>query len=343
MSFGSWLDVAVPHLAEPLFGPRDVSRLRGLAGWLPGGCQAILEVRLGGALPAVDLSVQLDRPSQALRAAELPLPEHLRGFLSRWAGQDATLAPVSRVWLEFDLRDDGQVLPVPAVAARLEEKVEFGWLSELLWPALRGQALTGQERETARRCWDAMPASAGLLYAFGLLSREGQPLRMELFGLSSPGSVVEYLRRLSPPHAEATGSLAEIFEGVERLHLSFDLGPRILPRVGIEGSFLRRPEREPRWGRLLDRLVEAGLAEANRRDALLAWPGSDSFWTAAQGWPLAEAGIGTRLVRGVSHVKVVCGPGIEPQAKAYLTLVPWDRGSAGAAASSMARSSALAT
>ena len=60
----------------------------------------------------------------------------------------------------------------------------------------------------------------------------------------------------------------------------------MLPRVGMEGSFSRLPRREPRWRELLDRLVARGLCPPEKRDALLAWPGYDTFWSASGAWPV---------------------------------------------------------
>ncbi len=342
MRYARWLDVVSPRLTEPLFAGSAVERLKALARYLPGSCQAILEASLQPA-PAVDLSVQVAEAAQALELAEAPLPDHLCRFLVLWATPHGPFAPVSRLWLEFDLRPGSCAFPVPTVCARLSPGADFEWLSGSLWPALRGRALTVAQRELARRALREAPPGAGLLYAFSLLSRPGEAIRLELFGLEPPGPLLEYLGRVAPEHAAAVAPCAHLAAGAERVHLSFDVGEEILPRIGIEGSFPSRPEREPRWRGFLDRLVEHGLGSAARRDAALAWPGTDTFWTAAERWPLSEAGLRTRCVRGLSHAKVVCGPGLEPEAKIYLTLGPVVRPAAGGAASLAARPSALST
>jgi hypothetical protein len=108
----------------------------------------------------------------------------------------------------------------------------------------------------------------------------------------------------------------------DRLHLSLDLGEDISPRVGIEVSFPRQPDRDPRWRRLLDRLVAARLCSPEARDAALAWPGQDSLWSAAARWPAGPGVAATRCVRCLSHVKLLCDHRQPVRAKAYLLFAP---------------------
>jgi hypothetical protein len=341
LTFEPWLAVARPRLVEPLFDEQALRRLHTVSRHLPEDCLSILEVRLGPVRGPVDLSLRLETPSQARRLAEGPLPVHLRSFLERWSDPAGDFASVPCVWLELDLDRDPRNLPVPVVCARLPQRVDLDWLLESLWPAMQGRPLPPAQRNLVRRCWEEIPPSASLLYAFSLLSRDGGAVRMEIFGLE-PDQIDGYLRRIGLAEIPEVTAAVPVFAGVESLHLSFDIASEVLPRIGIEGSFPRRPEREPRWRGLFARLVDRGLCTPEKREAVFAWPGYDSFWTAAGRWP-EEAGIRTRCVRGLSHVKVVCRPGWAPEAKVYLTLGPLDRSGAGAAASSPARLSALAT
>jgi hypothetical protein len=336
-----WLAVIRPRLTEPLFGEPAVRRLLRAARHLPATGLAALEVRLGREPGPVDLSLRLSEPASALEAAERPLPAHLRSFLAVWAEPGGPFAQVPCVWLEFDLDRDRRALPVPTVCSRLPHAVDTGWLLDSLWPAMHGRPLTRLQREIARRCRELLPPSANLLYAFSLLSRPGGAVRLEASGLE-PWLVVEYLRRVAPAVLPEVEAALPLFAGVEWLHLSFDIASEILPRIGIEGSFPNPPGREPRWRGLFDRLVDRGLCTPEKREAVLAWPGYDSFWTAPGRWP-EEAGLRAACVRALSHVKLVCQPGREPEAKAYLTLGSLDRLGAGAAASSPASLSARAT
>lgn len=308
-------------LRPPLFPPAAVARLTGVAAHFPASCQLILEARLAEPAGAVDLSVQIATADEARDLAAAPLPEHLRTFLRQWSEPQGPWAAVSRLWFEFDLGRDLPALPEPMVCARLDQPVATDWLTEALWPALHGQALSTTQRALARRALAELPASAHLLYAFSLRSRPGAAIRLELC-FDSHASALGYLTRLAPGQAAALAPVAELLAGLERIHLSFDLGEQVLPRVGLEGSFPRQPAREPRWSELFARLTARGLCLPEVADAALAWP-----------TPRAERS--TPFVRGLSHVKVCAGPGLEPEAKVYLTLVPL--ASSAASASTRAR------
>lgn len=333
-AFAGWLQVARRHLAPPLCSPRALDRLLALGAHLPGDCPGVLEVHLGEGGGTVDLSVRIEEPGQARRVAGQPLPAHLRDFLSRWSETEGPFSAIPCVWLEFDLDRPVVGFPIPSVCTRLPRGTGLDWLIESLLPALRGGRLSEAQCRLLRRCHAEIPEEGGLLYVFSLLSRPGNPLRMELFGLD-PAGALAYLRRVAPHTVSPLAGIAPLFEGIERPHLSFDLGAEILPRVGLEGSFAR--QREPRWAELFARLVACGLCTPEERDAILAWPGYDTFWTAATDWPVEQAGVHGFCVRSLSHVKVVAQPDRAPEAKVYLPVSYW------AAASSPARRSVFPT
>ncbi len=278
------------------------------------------------------------------------LPAHLRGFLSRWSSEaEGPFSSISCVWLEFDLDRPVEGIPTPSVCARLPRDADLDWIVESLLPALHGERLDDGRRDWVRRCHGEIPEEGILMYVFSMLSRPGNPLRLEIFGMDPDGALA-YLRRVAPHAAPSLAGIASIFEGIERPHLSFDLRAEILPRVGLEGSFAS--QRDPRWVELLARLVDRGLCTPAERDAILAWPGYDTFWTAAPDWPLERAGLRGFCVRSLSHVKVVAQPGRTPEAKIYLLVsylaeAEWRRDQSVAedegVASSPARRSAFST
>lgn len=305
MSFARWFDPALLPLEPPLFDGPAVARLRGVAHHLPATSQVILEARLGASYRRVDLSVQVALVGETELLSEAPLPGPVSRLLRRWGERSGPLAPAERLWLEFDLPAGAATLPAPVVCARLGTSASRGWLLETLLPALLGASLSVPLSRLVDTALGALPPGAMVLYAFALAPRPGPPLRLELCGLDFP-TAVAYLERLALRRARDLASLAPLFPGVERLHLSFDLGDDGLgPRIGLEGSFPRQPAREPRWRSWLERLATAGLAEPARADAALAWPG-----------------VASGLVRGLSHGKVVVAEGGEREAKIYLTLVP---------------------
>lgn len=313
-SCDDWLSVLRRHLREPLFQPESTDRLCRLARRLPGNLLAALEVRLGAQAP-IDLSLRAREHAEALLLAGYAFPPHVQSFLSRWAGSDPSLAPVHSVWLEFDLDREPAGLPEPLVCTKLYPGSDPGWLNGTLFPALQGEPLTGSQQRLVRACHEAIPAPGYLLYAFSLRSRQPGTVRLEVFGLD-PAAIQVYLKRVVPealPWIEA-----DLFEGVERIHLSLDLDEEVRPRIGIEGSFSRLPGREPRWGELFERLASRGLCRPEKRDAALAWQGSETFWTAPSAWPVEAAGTGGFCFRKLSHVKAVFRPDREPEGKAYL-------------------------
>lgn len=290
---------------------------------LPGDCLGALEVRLGRAAGAVDLSVRLLEPDQARSLARQLTAPHLKDFLVRWAGKDPALAPVRSIWLEFDQnfdRDGGTTgeLPQPVVSAKLMPDAGLPWVMDTLLPALRGRPLSPALEARFRDCHRAIPTPGYLLYVFDLAPRGTDAVRLEIFGLDLPG-IAGYLERIVPGIAGRVEEAVSLFDGAERLHLSIDSGEEeVSARIGIEGSFPRLPKREPRWEELFERLVDRGLCAPGKRDAALAWPGYDSFWTAPERWPTEAAGGGGFCVRLLSHLKVVSWPDREAEAKAYL-------------------------
>ncbi len=325
LTAADWLAVLEPRLTAPLFEPGAVGRLGRLARILPGQCQATLEVRLAQGASAVDLSLRLLTANQARGMAARLSPSPIGEFLSHWSEPEGPLVPVRSVWLEFDL-DRGEA-PHPVVCAKLPADTGSGWLLGTLLPVLQGVPVAPGQRAQILACLDALPGSARLLYVFNLRARRSDAVRLEIFGME-PGQILPYLRTVAPRVVSTVAEVIPIFEGVERLHLSFDIGDEVLPRIGIEGSFPRLPGREPRWEELFDRLERRGLCSPAKRRAALGWPGYDSFWTAAERWPIAAMGAGGFCVRALSHVKVVCRPGELPEAKAYLTFEVLDRAGA---------------
>src|SRR5438093_1536236 len=79
-----WLTIVAPHLASTLVDETALRRLDRAARSLPADGLGIIEVRLGGGEPQVDLSVRLTRPEQARWMAGQVARPHLQAFLSRW-------------------------------------------------------------------------------------------------------------------------------------------------------------------------------------------------------------------------------------------------------------------
>lgn len=240
-----------------------------------------------------------------------PSPE-LRRIFERWSAGD--LPSVVSLWLELDLdRAVGGSLPDPVLCVEMERGADPVQTLDAVFPAL-----DGPRRALTLRCLGEIPPPARLLYLFDLRARGTRALRLEILGLA-PDAASAYLERVAPALAPAAAAAAPLLAGAERPHLSFDIDPEgIGPRAGLEGSFVKGPHREPRWRELFDRLVDRGLCAPGKRDAIFAWPGQETFWSAPARWPAEAAGTRGTCVRALSHVKVVARPDREPEAKAYL-------------------------
>lgn len=321
LTSADWLEVLGPCWTLPLFAPEAIERLHHLAAVLPGECQGTLEARLAPGVAPVDLSLRLRTASEA-RALSARLPA-AGSFVSLWSAGEGPLAPVRSVWLEWDLdREPGRDLPpAPVVCAKLPRDVDPGWLLGTLLPALQGFSPPAGQLARILSCLDALPPPAALLYVFSLRARGSDAIRLEIFGLE-PAGILDYLRKVIPESLPRVEPVVPLFAGVERLHLSFDVTDRVLPRIGIEGSFPRQPSREPRWQGFFERLERWGLCAPGKGNAALAWPGYETFWTAAERWPVAALGPRGACIRTLSHVKLVCAPDRAPEAKAYLAFEP---------------------
>jgi hypothetical protein len=329
LSFDRWLTTVRPHLPRALVDTAAGLWLADVARMVPAHCTGALEVRLSAGDPLVDLSVRLAHPDQARQMARRVAPPHLARFLAAWSRSDELRAAVPALWLELDQAANGRsgsaaapaarTLLAPGICAQLAPGWRPGWLEDRLLPALQGRALSLAQRRTVRRCCDAVPAGVRLLYVFSMLSRRADSVRLELLALGA-WPLAEYLARIAPQAAPELAALSPLGQGAERTHLSFDVGDAVLPRIGIEWSFRRPPRREPRWAQLFARLAGRGLCSEEKRQAVLAWPGGDTFWTAPREWPVETHGIGGSCRRVLSHVKVVHRPDREPEAKAYLLL-----------------------
>jgi hypothetical protein len=318
-SCNSWLSVVRPRLAEALFRPSRLEHLSTLARQLPGDGIYVLEARLAAGNRTVDLSLGFPDRLRARPFAHRFSPPHLGRFLSRWCHGDEALAPVSAVWLEFDRADEPFTqLPEPVICAKLRHPSDPRWLTDELFPALQGRPLRPQQRRMIHRCAAQIPTGGRILYAFSLVPRPGDRVRLELYGLDPP-AMADYLKKLVPARlVRRVEELLPIVRGCERHHLSFDLDDEIAPRIGLEAGFVRLPHREPRWAKLFDRLVDNGFCTVEKRRAVFAWPGYDTRASGPETWPTMSAVAGGYCVRCLSHVKLISSPNRPPEAKVYL-------------------------
>ncbi len=325
-----WLPLLLPSLAGPLAAAPSLAELPPLASRLPGTVLGAFEVRLspGPEAGPVDLSIRLATPREACAVVEAIEPPPLRQFLRRWAERQDPRLPF--VWLEIDLAGAppaaGPMPPIspipplrPVFIVRVDGRPDPAWLIEELIPEVCGE-VTPAQRVGVERAFAALRPPGSLAYLFNLRSRGSRALRLSFTGLP-PAAMAAHLVDLGRPDlAAAIAGPVELIAAAapERFELSYDLDEEVLPRVGIEASFPGWTGDGSPWPGLLARLVDAGLCSPAQRAAALGWSGYDSARRRPDVWPAAAVGEEGFLVRWLSHVKLVCRPGLPPEAKLYL-------------------------
>jgi len=321
-----WIEVVRSRLPEHLAHEAAVERVRRAARRFPFDGLGALEIHLGqvaAAARVIDLAFHLQTPAQAHSVAPRVAPAHTGRFLSSWARAEHPEA--GSLWLELDLDREPSPRPVPGICAGLARPVAPDRLADRLLPALRGRPLASPVRRQLLRSLAAIPAPGRLLYAASMESRQDDRVRLVVAGLDT-GTLAAFLGRVAPAVvAGQVAGVAPLVAGAARTQLSFDVGEEVGERIGIECSFPRLPAREPGWGVLLARWAAAELATAEETDALLAWTGYDSAWTAGARWPAGMGTSGAFCIRCLSHLKLVCLPDRPPAAKAYLLFGPQQR------------------
>lgn len=333
------LGSAVPDM---LVERRARDRLASLAARLPAPLSAhlYLECRLSEEAAHTDLILQVLESGREILARENPVLlvghgdasgaggwDRLERFCRCWGNPSSELfGAVDSLWLEFDDRGAELAvgaLPVPGVFLELSRPLRTASADpaehsrRLLrhLGTLLNRAPASASSDALARCLRHLPEGARLAY-LGSFPERGAALRLCLAGLSG-ASIPTYLtevgwagdpralwRSLSPLHDAAPVGL---------LHL--DIEDRVLPRVGFEHTFARRPQRNGRIAEqdFLAELVLCGLCTEERRIALESVPGWESAALAHQLWPSV-------ILRRINHVKTVYVAEHLKEAKAYLSL-----------------------
>ncbi|HEX6745982.1 MAG TPA: hypothetical protein VF092_01620 [Longimicrobium sp.] len=331
------LEVLEPHLPPALASPRAREALRAALAQIPAAVtdELYLECRLDAGAARVDAVLHVREPGREILAGvnhAIPLPApladrpgwtRLRRFCGEWADPRSIFhRAASSLWVELDLEGGELRLDEPGTF------VDLSWLSlrgagPAEWTAhaaAAGARLCGRPPPSGsiravRRCMEALPAGARMVYAGFFPGRGDGAIRVCAAGVDA-GALEEYLHRAGWP-GDVAPVLRALGGGTEH-------GPGPVPgyvhldardggagaRLGVEVPLHRRAQleggiREAAWLRAL-----AGAA-AEKVAALEAWPG----WTATvlphQPWR-------SLLVRRVNHVKLVFQDGCPAQPKAYL-------------------------
>jgi hypothetical protein len=270
-----------------------------------------------------------------------PVWRRVRDFAARWAEPSSRLYhAVDNVWLEFDINGPVPDVPIPSVFFGLPMNVQPDATHEPDVDRYRATAETPirllsedepppRMLQTLSSCFRALSPDEQVFQVGLMLSRGAGAVRL-CIRLRSVERIVEYLAGVGWPGDEAglRGVLDPLARSVDRVMLDIDVGETVGAKIGLECYFEgnRQPGREPRWGAFLDSLVLQGLCTADKREALLAYPGYVDQNAHGVPWPgallrtsqlLGGRSLST-FVRTFHHVKIVYRPGKPLEAKAYL-------------------------
>lgn len=318
-----------PFFPKKLFD-RDARRaLRRIARRMPPVMTAFgFECRLRKGEPTVDLGFPVEPNGGREQLAHGKLRrglredaawQRVRALCIRWAETDSLLHTwVPFLCFEFDAVSAMQKAPQPSLFVTLDSPLvraadeppaaapEMGATREAL-PLLTGGPVPRELVAQIVGCFAALPAQARLLHVGIMLGRGFPGVRLSV--ASPREDVVPYLEKCG-----WNGSTSEIDEVLHRYVLAgglvqfdFDIAAGVVrPKLGIGLT----PRDSAAWAVLEERLVADELCSRRKRKALRAWPGASAAHLEGAGACL--------LARYLSHVKIGCGPGLPPEAKAYL-------------------------
>nr|HMN30399.1 hypothetical protein [Caldilineaceae bacterium] len=266
--------------------------------------------------------------------SQLPAEESwrpIRCFLRQWAEPATLLHQQSpMVWLEFDrVNQAWPVVPLPGVCFCLDSdyvekqpheaqrnplsRERYRALFTAALAILYGQPISATVQRHLLACYDHLPASGRLIHLSAMLGR--QPPALKVYAAVARDDLLTYLSQIGWPgsDAELGAMLAEFYADLSLVFVDLTIEECIAPRIGLAYSQVHLKNRgraDARWTSLLDRCVATGCCTAEKRAALLTWPGSTRQPWPGRTWPV-------RLSRWLD-LKLVYQPGQPLQVKGYL-------------------------
>ncbi|HEV8065562.1 MAG TPA: hypothetical protein VGP46_12045, partial [Acidimicrobiales bacterium] len=336
------LDLTRPFLPSGLVAPDTVPYFLDLAETLPEFRAAGFECRLASGDDRVDLQVGVSteegQPAVLLDFARSRRHAGqawaaLARLCEKWASAGSSLNEgIAEVWLELD-RPGTQGCPtaelgdlVPSVFVVLRPTSNRAALavadeiSSTLVP--EGQALGG----VLDRLSDACPTPACISHIGVMFGRDLPAMRVHVSPLPLQG-LATFLADVAwgGDIAEVSSLARWLLAYGDLVVLCLDVVGDVLPRAGLECFFHQRRGVDPRWVPLLSRLVALNLADPEKTDCLLRWPGTLIPPDNVERWPqrlvveslLQPADAFGQIERRLSHVKLTSAPGAPVTAKAY--------------------------
>ncbi len=339
------LDVLLPSLGQALINNDQLSKLRTLAARLTPVSEGGFECRLGPDQPQVDLhqciyptdcelALLRDRISAIGSTADTDIRStwtHLHDFLTELSEPSSPLhSRIPEIWLEYD-NQDSHPYPLPFVFIGLPQRAapSAETYDRLAVPAL--DRLLGSHwhvcKDKLYRCFARCSDGAFISHIGVILSGNSRTLRVNVKRLR-PDMLISYLQRIGwQGQADELRALVErLFAFFDRITVCLDIGQKVYPQIGFECITPKQSPSVGSWDVFLGYLVEKGLCEPRKREALLSWPGRTDPMNTEAPWPdrlIAESLLKPRncftlFNRRLSHIKVVWKPQYPLEAKAYL-------------------------
>lgn len=317
----------------PRFLPEgSVAAVADAASGLPASwCDALgFEIALGADVCAVDLAVQV---------SSVPARHHLTDWARRKAGAEGawkglaafgtawadpfhpTAAVVDSLWIEVDAsRPDRGVLPSVFLSAARDVPLPDGLHRLLTYvEEISGEPIDEATRRLAEVCVAEAPSNRHHLQVGVMLSRRPAPLRL-CIGDLQPDSAVHLLEAsgVAPEHQQVLQQAVAHLPIAVDVTAAFDLAAGRLARIGLEcgvpANRQRLGQAEPRWARLLDHGVAAGLITRRQATGLTSWSGTDLMRLPQYAWDV-------QVYRGISHLKFLATRD-HLRVKAYVGYLP---------------------
>lgn len=243
----------------------------------------------------------------------------------------STLQAIPEIWLEFDVKNLSNCLPLPAIFFGLPQEasptIDSYKIAAKSLDLLLDRRGWREWQDNLDLCFSACPKSVFVSHIGAMLSRNFPALRVNIKRLP-PDGLISYLQAVGW-QGETTAVEAlmrQLFELCDRITVCLDVGNKIYPQIGLECIFIKQPPSEPRWSILLDYLVKLGLCDREKREALLHWPGQTHPMNSPAVWPktLIAASLlqprerFTVFDRRLSHIKISWRSQRPLEAKAYL-------------------------
>jgi hypothetical protein len=344
-----------PALPPALIGAAGWAAILAVAAWLPGPLAHsvfMFECRLGDPHPAADFLVcasarhggrlpltHLDAPgSPAAALLTHPIWQRVAALARHWADPTTPLHDaLTDVWFEFDLPGAAPAIPLPSVffgrplsspaGASADQPAQPRDLMPQAIRLLTGRDLPAPIAGQLAACLAALPPGALAPVAAVMLARDTAAIRLVLDGVAC-AEVLPYLARIGwpGPRDPVAQVLPRVAALCDYVWLDLDVEATLAPKLGLECVFHPGPA-QAGWPAVFAYLAERGLCQADKSAAVLAYPGTLAADAAGAAWPAplreAAAVLGPlsyrRLVREISHVKLVFETGEPLEAKVYLT------------------------